>query len=302
MPFRIDSIVAASDLSPSSNEVIRSAAALAALTGAALHVVHAEDAGGGAGVSLRSRPSPEVVDALRRQVAESVPPSATVTSEHVAVGPAPTAILMRAAEVEAELIVVGAHRERPGGDGALGTTADQVVRASPRPCLVVRGPVSLPLRQILVPTDLSRAAEIALDVALTWGIALRMPRTSGRTTGMDVLHVAADEPREAPVEEQVATALRHAGTSTGLDVRARAVRADDPVQAILHFADETGADLIVMATHGKHGEQAAPGSVSSAVTRRSPAPVLLVPPVVWRTRQAREAAMQATAAEARRPV
>jgi nucleotide-binding universal stress UspA family protein len=48
MPFRIRSILLASDLSASEREVLRGAGALAALTGAALHVVHAvEPAGAG---------------------------------------------------------------------------------------------------------------------------------------------------------------------------------------------------------------------------------------------------------------
>ena len=301
MPFRIASILAASDLSNSSNEVIRSAAALAALTGADLHVVHAEEEPSAAATSTPLRePDRSAVEELRRQVATTIPQGAEVASQHVAVGHASTAILMRAAEAEAELIVIGAHRNRADADRPLGTTADLVVRSSPRPCLVVRRPVTLPLRRILVPIDFSAASAVALDVALTWGTALRMPTVSGQITGLDVLHVldahgdrnASAESVREEVEKQIAEAQRRAGARARLEIQAHALSADDAVEAILSFALEDKADLLVMATHGgKHADKI--GSVSSAVARRSACPVLLVPPVLWRTRHAQEAALEA---------
>lgn len=301
MPFRIASILAASDLSNSSNEVIRSAAALAALTGADLHVVHAEEEPApDAPTTPLLEPPPSAAEELRRQVATTIPQGAEVASEQVAVGPAPTAILMRAAEVDAELIVIGAHRNRSDPDRPLGTTADLVVRSSPRPCLVVRRPVTLPLRRILVPVDFSAASAVALDVALTWGNALRMPTVSGQVTGMDVVHVldangdrdASPEAVREKVEAQIAGAIQRAGTRARLEIQPHALSADDAVEAILNFALENQADLLVMATHGgKRAEKF--GSVSSAVAQRSACPVLLVPPVLWWTRRAQEAALEA---------
>src|SRR5690606_15872693 len=96
-----------------------------------------------------------------------------VASREVEIYVAHKAILDRAAAVEADLIVIGPHRRRAVGDAFLGSTADRVIRSAGAPCLVVRGPLSLPLRRVVVPIDLSEPAQRALDAALRWSDALR---------------------------------------------------------------------------------------------------------------------------------
>ena len=57
---------------------------------------------------------------------------------------------------------------------------------------------------------------------------------------------------------------------------------DDPVSAIVRFATDEKAELVVLGTRGLSAQKlSAFGSVSSAVTNRSSLPVLLVPPSVW---------------------
>lgn len=49
----------------------------------------------------------------------------------------------------------------------------------------------------------------------------------------------------------------------------------DPAEAIVRFAADQGADLIVMGTHGRTGlRRLLMGSVAEAVVRRAPCPVL----------------------------
>jgi len=56
------------------------------------------------------------------------------------------------------------------------------------------------------------------------------------------------------------------------------VRRGDPVMVIIDAAEQTGADLIVLATHGKTGMNAFwSGSTTPNVTSRSVTPLLLVP-------------------------
>jgi nucleotide-binding universal stress UspA family protein len=58
------------------------------------------------------------------------------------------------------------------------------------------------------------------------------------------------------------------------------VRRGDPAQLIIKTAEETGATLVVLATHGKSGMDAFwSGSVTPGLTSRSEVPLLLVP--VW---------------------
>jgi nucleotide-binding universal stress UspA family protein len=52
---------------------------------------------------------------------------------------------------------------------------------------------------------------------------------------------------------------------------------DDPADALIHLAGREGFDLIVVASHGKGAvERAILGSVSEALVRNAPCPVLLV--------------------------
>lgn len=55
------------------------------------------------------------------------------------------------------------------------------------------------------------------------------------------------------------------------------VLVDTPVEAILHLATETGANLIVMGTHGRSGlRRLLLGSVTETVMRLAPVPVIVV--------------------------
>jgi universal stress protein E len=290
MPFRIGSILAASDLSEVSREVVGTAAAFAGLTEAALHLVHVPDPAPDAGEGER----------LRRELRRQIPPGASVASIHLAAGGPADAILARAPEVRADLIVMGPHRPRPSGGRDLGSTADRVVRESTAPCLVVQGPVSLPLRRILVPSDLSPAASGALDVALTWGAALRTPSSRGGDTEIVLLHVAAEgtgaEDLSRCVEtlaREIVSARRRTGIGSLLRVRSLVTTGEAPDDEILDLAGEHRADLVVMGTHaGEDGPRGTLGSVSSAVARRTPFPLLLVPPPLWQAKQREEALLE----------
>lgn len=304
MPFRIKAILVASDLSESAREILRTGAALAALTEAELHVVYAEEPqeSGRYGSAPEQERLRATEAALREQLGRALPPAAVVTSYHVSPGRAHEVILERAVEVQADLIVIGPHRERSVGNEVLGTTADRLVRTSELPCLIVHAPLSLPLRCVLVPSDLSDAARGALDVALIWGGALRQPTTSGKETRLHVLHVLPSAPGRAPTSQeneraaqelhgQVDLARARMGGVSLLQVSEAVVSGGEPADEILRFAREQRVDLLVLGTHGHGGlARALIGSVSSAVARRAACPMLLVPPAFWKARQVREQA------------
>lgn len=301
----IRSILAASDLGEASDASIQVAATLAEEVGATLHVVHAINP-----------PSPyweATTDAVstqgwlhdgRRRLAQQVGKAVaegTTPTQRVTIGRPFQVIEDRAKEVEADLIVLGPHRRRGAADGLLGTTADRVIRTSPIPCLVANGTLQTPLRRVLVPLDLSEPARGALDVAIAWltDAAGRDPESAQRPE-IEVLHVIADsidpggkshpERRiEADLTSETSAALDRAGASAGLTIRPRVVYDDSPAEGILRTAGETDADLVVMGTHGYGAiRRALVGGVTSAVARRSPGPVLLVPPAMWRNQSARD--------------
>ena len=141
-----------------------------------------------------------------------------------------------------------------------------------------------PIRQILCPVDLSDCSRRALEHAA----ALARAGQSGLT----VLHVyslaAADvvpmlddasvrdvDPELLARELEAFVLPVAAGLSVGFQLR----RADDVRRAIVDEADAVDADLLVIGSHGRSGfERLLLGSTAERVVRKSPCPVLVVPP------------------------
>jgi nucleotide-binding universal stress UspA family protein len=67
--------------------------------------------------------------------------------------------------------------------------------------------------------------------------------------------------------------------TAGLSIGLRVQRADDVRRAIVDEADTLAADLLVIGSHGRSGfERLLMGSTAERVVRKSPCPVLVVPP------------------------
>lgn len=304
MPFRIRSILVASDLSPDEKDVLRSASALASLAEAALHVIHAvevNETSGAAGPRMEGRLQEADAD-LREQLRGAIPSTAEADTSRVWPGRAHEVILRRAEDVDADLIIIGPHRQREGQQEILGTTADRLVRTSHVPCMIVRGPISLPLRRILVPTDFSPAAAGAMDLALIWSTALRLPSGSGQKTQLDVLHVLPAGPggpaggsstaAETELRTQVDAGCRRTGCGKPLDIVESVAEGSSPAEEILRSVRAKDVDLLVLGTHGEGAqERALIGSVSSTVARRATCPVLLCPPALARELSGRDPAL-----------
>jgi nucleotide-binding universal stress UspA family protein len=291
----MSSILVATDLSEASDGVLRAAAALANLADAELHVIHALEVpmlpystADRAAASVDGWLA-EARAALDEQFRRALPPQAEVSSVHLAVGSVHLAVLERAAEVAADLLVLGPHRLRPFGDRFLGSTADRVIRTASAPCLLVRGALDLPLRRLMLPTDLSEPAGGALRVALRW-LAAFGAAADGDRRGAELLvvHVvprmyempdfAFDQEVVVPeVERLIREALDEVEASAA--VRERVTWGDVPADEILRVAVSEGADLLVLGTHG-HGavRRVLLGSVASALARGAPCSVLLVSP------------------------
>jgi nucleotide-binding universal stress UspA family protein len=142
------------------------------------------------------------------------------------------------------------------------------------------------IRTILVPTDFSRHSEAALKYAC--GLAERMGAK------LHLLHVLTEvmpvgpDPMLAPVLppeyfRETEAASRQAlgqvldpawGKPAGVET---SVRWGSPVDVIADHAATHGADLIVIATHGRTGiSHVLLGSVAERIIRESPCPVLTV--------------------------
>lgn len=124
-----------------------------------------------------------------------------------------------------------------------------------------------------VAEPLARAA--AMEVLLLRVVPLAPPLIEGGRMIMGADEVVAMERREA--EEYLA---RIAAILRGRGLRVRPlVRIGDPTRVILAAAEAEGVTLIAMATHGRGGlGRFLFGSVTTAVMRASPIPVLTVRP------------------------
>lgn len=296
--MNLASILVATDLSEASDEVVRTAAEIAAAAGAALHLLHAFDlpAGGeddlpaGVRTTFPARVA-EAERLLKDQVARTVPDGVPVREQRVEIFVAHRAILDAAEAAGADLIVVGPHGPRRMADGLLGGTADRVIRSATVPCLVVRGGLRMPLRSLLAPVDRSGAANVALEVALGWASALGgRGADRPRITALHVLPRALNVP-EAGIDtdairegiaDEVAAVLRRSGAQGAVEVETAVRWGESASDEVVERAREGGVDLIVLGTHGRGLiKRFLIGSVASGVAQRAACPVLLVPPAMW---------------------
>jgi nucleotide-binding universal stress UspA family protein len=306
------SVLVATDLGAGSDEVVQSAAALAAAAGAELHVVHALDietavAGREAIRSLADwmeQAQLTVDDQVRRVV-----PRGTKMHTRIVDGMAHGAIIEEAKSVSADLIVLGPHRGGDAGAHFLGTTADRVLRTSEVPCLVVKDPLTLPLRQIGVPIDFSEPARGALETAVRWSPLLGTTSQAGESTRPEIhaFHVGwtvdlSDNPSLPQkvflprLDQEVKDLRQRSGMGSEVAIRKDVVWGVSPALEISNYAREHNLDLLVIGTHGHGGvKRLLIGSVASGVARHAPCPVLLIPPAFSRGAETSRSASEARA-------
>jgi nucleotide-binding universal stress UspA family protein len=292
----IQSILVASGLGAESDAPIRLAGFLAERTGADLHLLHALElqpvAAGTAAAPDFHTLIERTGEELESQALRAVPATIKPTSREVAIFVPYKAILNRALQISADLIVLGAHRKRPRGDQILGPTPDRVIRSAAAPCLIVPNIEPRPFRRILAPIDIEMPAASALDLAQRW--ALRFGALEGGATEVHSLHIAADsygnnsnsrdDTRvETLLHREIERSRARIGEPTATTIQPVIRRGNSPAEEILRYATEMEADLVVLGTRGFGAiRRALIGSVASNIAHQAPCPILLVPPVLWR--------------------
>ncbi len=260
-------ILATSDLEDGAAAALRTASLLADLAEARLHVLHVQ-----VGDEERCR------ERLAEQYALVAPESSRPERVCVRPGSPAEAIVQEALELSADAVVLGPHRKAGTEIGDMGSTAEAVVRTSPCPCLVAATELRLPLRSVLVPIEASDFSRATLAVALAWASALR-PR--GARAKLVALHITGGRPRDLAAEEvrrAVDRARALAGGAAFVDIVEEIDEATDVAGKILRRARSEPVDLLVMGTRADDISPSAIGSVSAAVARETPVPLLLVPP------------------------
>ncbi|MEZ3142853.1 universal stress protein [Halobaculum sp. MBLA0143] len=195
-------------------------------------------------------------------------------------------ILEYADAAHADLIVMGTHG-RTGVDRVVsGSVTEHVTRLSEVPVFTARGsetPAPTTYDRLLLPTDGSDCAEVAVAAAID--LARALDASVDVVSVVDVNTVAAQS--ELTNARLVVDELEHqaqAGVERVADRLAQAgvggetaVVQGTPATGIADYADDSGADLIVMGTHGRSGlGRFLLGSTTERLIRHAPVPVLSV--------------------------
>lgn len=144
-------------------------------------------------------------------------------------------------------------------------------------------------KKILVSTDGSelseKAANHALELAKATGasvVAITVTPSYPVTYLEGSMPINSDQAKEVEAKwraeaQQFVSSIQTAGSKIGVTVDAVIVNNDSISDAILETAKEQGADLIVMASHGRKGiARLLLGSETQHVLTSSPIPVLVL--------------------------
>lgn len=226
-------------------------------------------------------------EALQKRAEELSTGGVQNVSAFIEEGEPYAAIVKRAEAFAADLIVVGSHGRTGLSRMLLGSVAERIVRHAPCAVLVARtghddGPV-------VTATDFSDAAKPGLRAA-----AVEAARTGSPLVGLHVFDLAWPGATPYAVDASGLSAvlsdteaLRTANEalSKALEEAARGVIVQwkgetlvgDPSALIVRRAEEMGARLVVISTHGRTGlARVLLGSVAERVVRLSHASVLAV--------------------------
>lgn len=288
-------VLVAVDLGEGSDEALRQAHRYAVQTNGALAAIHVvpdlvgmrtlfpqetEQATMGA-LELQQR----VAELLTERVHEITGRAADQVEIFVDDGVDYAQIVRRAEKWRADLVVVGAHG-RGGLERVFGGVADKVVRYAHAEVLVARPAKGM--GPVVAATDLSepslRAIAAGAREARRLGALLDVVHAVDTMGGayFSALAAAFGAPPVAPSAEVQAQARQaHVATIEQMILRAgaqgRAVVLDGtPAAEILRYAEEKGARLVVVASHGHTAlRRIALGSVAEKVIRSAHAPVLV---------------------------
>ncbi len=276
-------ILMATDLSARSDRALERAVRQASNCGADLTIVHVIDEDLPASIANAQHRAAE--QAIQEHIATLTAGDAPNVAIKVVFGRAYVDILELSEDTDADLIVLGVHREDAFKDMFRGTTAERVIRAGDVPILLVKERDSGPYRRIMVGVDFSVYSRRAIEFAVKFVAngefhlvhAYDVPFKGflyGHNTRREVdkQHQAAFEHM---IEEEMASFLASLEAESP---RFERIMQEGTVREVIHQQlDRLKPDLLVIGTHGRTGAaHALLGSVAEDLLRSPPCDVLAV--------------------------
>lgn len=273
----------ATDLSARSDRAVERAVMLAQEHDASLTIMHVIDD------ELPAALADAQEDAAKHAIDEHVDKLAAGNRDRISIevvsGRAHADILDMSEKIEAEMVILGMHREDAFKDRFRGTTAERIIRGGGVPVLMAKDRVIHPYKRVIVGVDFSvhsrRAVEFAIrfvpsgefHLVHAYGVPFE-GFLYGHDTKRQVAQLHEVE-FEKMMDEEMSTFL------ASLDDKAagveRVMKQGTVREVIFDQARRLKPDLVVMGTHGRTGiAHAFLGSVAEDLLRAPPCDVLAV--------------------------
>ena len=262
--IRWERILVATDFSAVGENAVATAASLAQQGNSSLSVITV--ASGRSDPAEARNSMADLVGRLREDLPEA--------RAFVRVGTPWEEIVRLGEELGVDVIVLGRTGRSRAPRFLLGSTAEQVVRNSPVPVLVVGDRSLETVRTVLLPVDMDEGSRTSVRYAL---------ESFGPDVDLEAVHIVTfarlvdpENPNVLPPDSEATRRLRAFLDELGAERVSSKSLLGEPAESILEAA--RNADLVVIATRGRKGlARALLGSVAEEVVRDFQGPVLVVP-------------------------
>lgn len=253
-------ILVASDLSARSDRAVRRAVQLAGQTGASLTIVHVVD--DELPDEIAQSAMAAAGDMLSAMVSRLDVPSGVEAAVKVVAGQAHLSIVDEAAAGDADLIVLGIHRNQRSRLPVIGSTMGRVARESAVPLLVAMRPAGDAYRRAVVGVDLSVFTEAAIaaakflvpdgEIELVHAYHVPFAGFLSHSVSAEELGRAYQQDLAELIGRQAKPVHRVAKVPKRGDSRIRTAPIEGEVRAVLrNRVNEIDADLLVLGSNGR---------------------------------------------------